>query len=155
MKLETHPAAECFPMHDPERLAELAEDIRRHGLIEPIVLHGDRLLDGRNRLEGCELVGVEPRFVEYEGDPVAYVRSMNAMRRDLTSDQRRACLVDLEDLETDHRGGDQSKHETASCSPHGYAAYNVAKAMRESARTSHKAVIVKKRAPELHEAVKA
>jgi N6-adenosine-specific RNA methylase IME4 len=141
-------------MHEPERLAELAEDIRRHGLIEPIVLHGGKLLDGRNRLEACRLAGIEPRFEEHDGDPVAYVRSMNAMRRDLTSDQRRACLVDLEDLETDHRGGAQNKHETVSCLPHGHAADSVAKAMGESARTSHKAVIVKKKAPELHDAVK-
>jgi hypothetical protein len=45
-------------------------------------------LDGRNRYLACEKAGVEPRFVEYEGDdPLAQVNSLN-LSRDLTPGQR-------------------------------------------------------------------
>ena len=59
-----HPAAECFPMHDPQRLAELAEDIGRNGLLDPIVLCDGLLLDGR-------LIEVAPteQFFESPSDP--------------------------------------------------------------------------------------
>lgn len=153
---ETHPAADCFPMHDVQRLYELAEDIRRNGLIDPIVLHDGKILDGRNRLQACIDSATAPRFEDFDGDPIGYVRSKNAMRRDLADDQRRACLVDLEDLEADYRGRNQySEPETVSGTNHSVVASKVAEQMGESARTSHKAVIVKKRAPDLHEAVKA
>lgn len=143
-------------MYAPGRLAELAEDIRTNGLLDPIVICNGLLLDGRNRLAACEVAGAEPRFEHFDGEPVAYVRSKNAMRRDLTDDQRRACLVDLEDLETDHRRRrDESETVADSKADRSVAADNVAKLMGESPRTSHKAVIVKKKAPELHAAVKA
>lgn len=153
-----HPAAQCFPMHSEERLRELADDIADNGLIDPIALCDGKVLDGRNRLKACQLAGVEPRFVEHDGDPVAYVRSKNAMRRDLAPDQRRACLIDLEDLDTERRGGDHGnqhtggKKETVSALP---TRDMIAEALGETGRTVQKAITVKKRAPELHEAVKA
>ncbi len=63
-----HPAAELFPLMPEAQLRELGEDIRRHGLQSPIVItttYGesenpskDALLDGRNRLDAMELVGI-------------------------------------------------------------------------------------------------
>lgn len=151
---ETHEAADCFPMYSSALAKRMADDIGANGLLEDIDTIDGLILEGRNRLQGCIDAGVEPRFREYTGtDPVGYVRSKNLSRRDLTTDQRRACLVDLEDL-SKHSRNQHSLSETVAESTVSVAADNVAKAMGESPRTAHKAVILKKRSTKLHVAVK-
>jgi len=73
-----------------EELAELAADIRAHGLLEPIVLLDGLVLDGRNRLRACAAAGVEPSFIEWDGsgDPAVWVISKNLKRRHLDTSQR-------------------------------------------------------------------
>lgn len=86
---ETHPAANIFPMLDEPDLVALAEDIRAHGLRNPVVVIGSKVLDGRNRLAACDRIGIEPVFRQYEGDdPVAFVLSHNLHRRHLNESQR-------------------------------------------------------------------
>lgn len=88
--MNTHPAADLFPMMADDDLQALADDIREHGLRQPIVRDSDGLIvDGRNRLLACELAGVEPEFATCNGaDPVALVVSLNVKRRNLTKQQR-------------------------------------------------------------------
>lgn len=86
--METHPAAEEFPMMDAARFQELVEDIRLHGQREPITLCDGMILDGRNRAAACRELGIEPQTREFHGDPWAYVWSLNGTRRDLGADQR-------------------------------------------------------------------
>jgi len=62
--LPVHPAAELLPPLSADELQELGEDIRARGLLVPIVLYLDpdgglSLLDGRNRLDAMERVGIE------------------------------------------------------------------------------------------------
>jgi hypothetical protein len=92
-----HPAAEAFPMLDDGEVNALAVDIVQNGLMDPVVLSADgRVIDGRNRLEACRRVNVEPSFVTYDGDPWAYSRSVNLWRRNLTTGQRAAaCAISL------------------------------------------------------------
>jgi ParB-like chromosome segregation protein Spo0J len=87
---EVHPVADLFPMLADDELAELAADIQERGLLQPIVLDADgRVLDGRNRLAACELAGVQPRFMTYEGgDPDGYALAVNIARRHLTTGAR-------------------------------------------------------------------
>jgi hypothetical protein len=94
-ELAVHPVADLFPMLADDELAELAEDIKQRGLLQPIVLDAEgRVLDGRNRLAACELAGVEPRFVAYDGDdPDGYAAAVNLTRRHLNKGQRAMLAV--------------------------------------------------------------
>jgi ParB-like chromosome segregation protein Spo0J len=92
---EFHPAAALFPLMDVDgaEFGELVADIREHGLVQPIVLHEGKILDGRNRHRACQHAGVEPRFEEWSGEsPTAYVLSLNLHRRHLTEDQKAAVV---------------------------------------------------------------
>jgi hypothetical protein len=63
--IPVHPAAdELFPLMSDVELVELGEDIKKQGLIVPIIVwrapNGeDFLLDGRNRLDAMARVGIE------------------------------------------------------------------------------------------------
>jgi hypothetical protein len=78
-------------------LQELAEDIKKNGLINPIWLtKTGEILDGKLRLLACEMAGIEPRFVIYEGnDPVGFTISQNALRRHMTKAQLAFVLAQL------------------------------------------------------------
>jgi hypothetical protein len=77
--IKIHPEADKYPLWkdtDPERLREMSEDIRKHGLKEPITIRdkGDHwsnpdyeLLDGRNRMDAIEMFR---RFTVEDFQPV-------------------------------------------------------------------------------------
>lgn len=96
MRWPSHPAAELFPMLAGDDLAELADDIRERGLLEPVWLyddpeHGTVMLDGRNRAAACELAAVELRTRKYTGpDPIGFSIAQNVKRRHLTTGQKAA-----------------------------------------------------------------
>ncbi|MBC9714343.1 ParB N-terminal domain-containing protein [Streptomyces sp. TRM66268-LWL] len=88
--MKIHPAADVFPMLDPDELRDLAESIKAEGQYLPIILDADgTLLDGRNRLAACEIAGVEPRFTTYTGGDIAHViLGGNLRRRHITKGQK-------------------------------------------------------------------
>ena len=92
-----HPACLLFPKLTGPALDELAADIKDRGLIEPIVLLHGQVLDGKNRLAACQIAGVKPRFVQWDGDgsPTEWVISLNLVRRHLTASQRAAIAHDI------------------------------------------------------------
>lgn len=96
-----HPACALFnPMAEPE-LAELAEDIRKHGLREPIVLLDGAILDGRNRLLACQRADVKPTFIDWDGScgsPTLFSASVNNHRRHMTPGQRAMLADDMRPL---------------------------------------------------------
>jgi ParB-like chromosome segregation protein Spo0J len=68
--LPVHPATELFSMMSESELRELGEDIKANGLKSPIIIWSPEakgrtrprlhlLLDGRNRLDAMELVGLD------------------------------------------------------------------------------------------------
>ena len=82
MKMKTHPFADILPLLEGEPFEALVADIKANGLLQAITIHGNMVLDGRNRLRACEAAGIEPRFVEYGGgDPLSFVLSQNLHRR--------------------------------------------------------------------------
>ena len=85
--MEFHEIAKPIPMMNPEELGRLKDDIKANGLLEPIVLYEGKILDGRNRYLACIEVGIEPRYINYEGDtPTQYVVS-KINRRNLNAGQ--------------------------------------------------------------------
>ena len=92
-----HPLAEMFPLMEGAELKALAADIGAHGLVEPIILYEDKILDGRNRYLACREAGVEPTYRPLLScdDPLAFVVSANLHRRHLTSEQKRALIDKL------------------------------------------------------------
>ena len=96
MDYEIHEDAHILPLLEGEELDALASDIQAHGLIEPILLYEGKIIDGRNRLRACELIGLEPTFQETELDgltPLEFVLSKNLHRRHLTAGQRAALAL--------------------------------------------------------------
>ena len=94
--MNIHPTANMLPQLSDAEYAELRDDIRTRGLLEPILRKDGHVVDGRHRLRACNELGIEPRFDEYEGaDIVAEIFSRNILRRHLTADQRAALIVKL------------------------------------------------------------
>lgn len=95
--MKIHPVAELFPMLPNADLREMADSIKREGLLNPCVRHKDVLLDGRNRLAACRIAGVEPLFTEYSGNsPVAFIIASNLARRHLDKGQKIALALEIE-----------------------------------------------------------
>jgi hypothetical protein len=107
--LPIHPAADLFPLMSESELRELGEDIKkRGGLFSRIVFvkvgDGFKLLDGRNRLDAMELVGMGVDWksddspiqcIPDDVDPYDYVLSANLHRRHLTTEQRRELIAKI------------------------------------------------------------
>jgi hypothetical protein len=118
--LKVHPAADLFPLMSEPELRELGEDIKANGLRSAIVMHGGKLIDGRNRLDAMELVGLKlelswayvnahdtsgdfslpgrasefaSSITHFAGDPYDFVLSANLHRRHLTSEQKRDLIA--------------------------------------------------------------
>ena len=71
--------------------AELVADIKAHGLIEPITRYQGKIFDGRNRFNASNEAGIEPTYIDFDGDDdaaLAFVISKNLMRRQPTTSQR-------------------------------------------------------------------
>ena len=87
--LPVHPAADVLPMLDPDELKDLAADIKAHGLQKPVLVCDGVLIDGRNRLAACKLVGITPDVKDVTGcDPVGRMLSENIQRRNLSTSQQ-------------------------------------------------------------------
>lgn len=92
---DVHPAANLFPMMTEDEFDELAEDIREHGQILPIILHEGKILDGRNRAMACHRLGRAPRVETLIcDDPISWAISANAKRRNLNKSQLAAVAAD-------------------------------------------------------------
>jgi len=145
----------------------LADDIKQHGLIEPILLYEGKIIDGRNRLEACRLAGKDPRFDDapVNGSPALFVISKNLHRRHLTTSQRAAIGASLmpmlrkEAKERQQRAGrerhgDHQKQlqaflpEAKGTRIKGQARDMAGQAVQVGGRTISEAVTVKNRDPE-------
>ena len=102
--MDYHPIASIFPMLVEDDLQGLADDIREHGLRQPIILFEDKILDGRNRQTACLLAGADPVYEVFDGsvsEAFDLVWSENVYRRHLQSGQAAACHVKREQLQAE------------------------------------------------------
>ncbi len=96
--MEFHEVAEIFPLMEGDEYQALVDDIQERGLLEPIWVYDDQIIDGRNRYRACIDANVEPRVQEFSGntkDLVHFVVSLNLIRRHLTPGQRAALAVTI------------------------------------------------------------
>jgi hypothetical protein len=110
--IKVHPAADLFPMMTADELKALGEDIKKNGLGVPLILWEAEkgapllLLDGRNRLDASEAVGLpvldqKGKWLDCRircdlvrgGDPYEYVLCYNVHRRHLTPEQKRDLIA--------------------------------------------------------------
>lgn len=151
-----HPASLIFPAMSVSELKSLAEDIKAHGLIEPIGLHQGMILDGRNRYSACRIAGVEARYRNVDlGDlfPVQYVIAQNLERRNLTKSQLAAVAgLAAEHLRLEHwqlkRQGKPSPIQLGDS-----LRELIGKALNISAKLVQDAINVRKENPELFQQV--
>jgi len=123
---EFHAMAGLFPLLRGAAFNELAADIKNNGLREPILCDAEgRILDGRNRYRACRKVGVEPRFVTWDGagTPLDLALSLNLKRRHLDESQRAlvaARLAKMMELEAIQRRGRRAGNTLQICNqfPH-------------------------------------
>jgi hypothetical protein len=112
MRHELHPACALWPRMSEGELLALAADIGARGLVEPIVLCGDLILDGRNREEACERAVVEPRYKAYDGnDPIGFSIAANLHRRHLSKTE---LSFIAESLATLKRGRQSTRNDKGS-----------------------------------------
>lgn len=96
-----HEAAKLFPLFSDEDLRDLTKDIKENGLLNPVVLFENQVLDGRNRLLACGLGGVKPKFTQWVQNgtsPLSWVISQNLFRRQLTAGQKAAVAVEAKPM---------------------------------------------------------
>jgi len=89
--MEFHEIANIFPLMDGPEFTALVEDIRTNGLLDPIITHDGKIIDGRNRYRACVEAGVAPRFEVWKQNGQSlksWVVSKNLIRRQLNETQR-------------------------------------------------------------------
>lgn len=145
---EFHPFANAFPMMSDLEYQELVADIEKHGLREPIWLYQGEILDGRNRDKACRELGIKPLYTDFEGtdeEAIAFVISMNIMRRHLSQSQLAMVAADLSGLQPGQHG------DQGQALPIGRAAAKLNVGERSVARARK----VKQKSPELAAKVRA
>jgi len=156
-----HPICLLFPRMTEEELRELADDIRIKGLLHPIVLYEEKILDGRNRYLACPIAGVEPRFVEWqgEGSPLQWVISENMVRRHLTSSQRAVLALELlplleQEAKQRQRQGARLAKKFAKLPDNSKASEVAARLPHSNSRYVEAAKTIQSQAPELVEKIR-
>ena len=88
------------------QLAELAADIKAHGLKEPVVMYKGEIVDGWNRANACRIAGIKAVVRQFDpatdGELVDFVIQRNAMRRHQTPAMRAAGMFRAEEYRSAH-----------------------------------------------------
>lgn len=99
-ELEYHPLANIFPLMQGSEYEQLKADIQANGLLEPIYIADNKIIDGRNRYRACVDIGIEPQFETWQGDNLLnFIISKNLHRRHLSESQRAVVASKLANME--------------------------------------------------------
>ena len=141
-----HPMADIFPWIEGPAFQELVEDIRKNGVLEPIVFFDGMILDGRNRYMAAREVGIPYPRVEYRGnDPLGFVIAKNLARRHLTESQRAMVAAKLAKMPVG------TNQHAQICAPSQDAAADMLGVSRRTVQTAK--AVQEQGAPELIQAV--
>ncbi len=93
--MKRHPLSVVWGDMPPEQFAALVEDVRAHGVNEPITIYDEMILDGWHRYRVAGKAEKTCKFVPLpeDEDPAGFVIRANAHRRHLTASQRTAAIV--------------------------------------------------------------
>jgi hypothetical protein len=107
-----HEVATMFPPMTDEEFQLLVADIQKHGLQEPLWRYQNQIIDGVHRYRACKLLGIEPRYHEWDGvgSLVHFVVSRNLHRRHLTSTQKAVLALEIE-----HQLGIEARRNQSLC----------------------------------------
>lgn len=85
-----HEIASVFPSMSGAELEALADDIDKHGQLQPVAKHQGRIVDGRARWRACLMRNIAPwcQDLALDSDLVAHVVSANGLRLHMTEIQR-------------------------------------------------------------------
>lgn len=149
MEYQFHDFANLFPLIEGEEFLALVDDIRAHGVREPIWLYEGKILDGRNRYRAAIEAGAEFNTREYEGDkPLEHVVSLNLHRRHLNESQRAMVAARLANL------GEGRPSNTSAIAP--VSQSDAASLLNVSVDSTKRAASVQRHAtPELQRAVES
>lgn len=156
--MEFHEIANMFPLMEGAEFDALVADIRKNGLLEPIWIYEDKILDGRNRHKACQLAGIKPQFVRYtKGDPLAFVVSKNVHRRHLNESQLAVIAEKLKKSSQSQRAviaariANMPAHrpENKSANSPTFSQPDAAKIFNVSERTIRSIKAIEREAPEL------
>jgi N6-adenosine-specific RNA methylase IME4 len=104
LEWEMHELCKLFPPMPDDQFNALVDDIRANGLRHPIIIHENKILDGRHRYRACKAIGRQPVSVIYDGeDPLGFVISHNLNRRHLDESQRAMIGARLANLRVGQR----------------------------------------------------
>jgi ParB-like chromosome segregation protein Spo0J len=109
-----HPLCLLLPEPSTTEYADLKADILQNGLIDPIILLDEQILDGRSRYNCCKDAGIDPTYIQFtdaypKSSPTAFVIAKNLKRRHLSTEQRGIAAGKLMSLES----GAVSKEQAA------------------------------------------
>lgn len=114
MIIEYHEVANIFPLIQYDEYELFKKDIEENGLLEPIDIYQDKIIDGRNRYRACLDLDIEPIFNHLNGQvksPLEYVISKNLHRRHLNESQRAVIASRLANMQL---GDNQYKSGSAN-----------------------------------------
>ena len=96
--LPFHPLCEMVPAMSQEEYQALCDDIRAHGLLEPIWTWQGQIIDGRHRARACRQLGITPVYREWDGQGslLLFVLRENVWRRHLNSSQKAMIALSAE-----------------------------------------------------------
>ena len=94
-KMKRHPLSAEWGDMGKREYKMLVEDIAKHGPLNPIYTLDDKILDGWHRYQACIETGKEPVIEAFTGNPVPFVISQNAMRRNYEGTVRSQIIARL------------------------------------------------------------
>lgn len=99
---EFHDLANIFPMMSAIEFDALKADMLEHGYRKdsPIVLFEGKILDGRNRYNAAQELGIKAEYIKFNhgGNPLDLVVSRNLHRRHLSESQQAACAAEMANM---------------------------------------------------------